>query len=250
MTVQALVIAAFPERGGLLAGVEHVLLKHAGMLEEMNLAILSAGFVVLIYLCQLAVQIAYQKLVGKLIEHTTMQLRNLQPGAKIVEIRRIATVLVSNSVKTSEILGFLLTLGCVLAFFNILILAGLAAGGAVALVVFVWVNRWNLRHRKNIEVEKQALGNSGDISAFIAADERARFDKQISSGKEGAIIGMFTAFIIIVFVEADINIDATKAVYSLILVFALRYAIIYVRELGRGVSGLLDLRTEKIVKDI
>lgn len=250
VTVQALVIAAFPERGGLLSGFEHKLLRNVAMLEQMNLAVLSAGLVVVAYLGQLVVQFIYQRFVGKLIAETTTQLRGFQPEARIVEIRRIATVLATNSVKTSEILGFLLTLGCVLAFFNILILAGLAVGGAAALAVFVWAGRWNVRHRKRIEIEKQAVASNGDASAFIAADEQARFTKQISSGKEGAVIGIFTAFIIILFVGAEISIDNEKAVYSIILVFSLRYAIIYVRELGRGLSGLLDLRAEKMVKQL
>ena len=110
VTVQALVIAAFPERGGLLSGVEHKLLQNAAMLEQMNLAVLSAGLVVVAYLGQLVVQFIYQKFVGKLTAETTSHLRGFQPDAKIVEVRRVATVLVANSVKTSEILGFLLTL--------------------------------------------------------------------------------------------------------------------------------------------
>lgn len=248
VTVQALIIAALPQKGGLLAGAEHAMLRYAPILEQVNLAILSAILVVLAYLSQLFVQYIYQKFVGKIIITTTSQLTRFQPEAKIFHVRRIANVMVTNSVKTSEILGFLLALGSVLSFFNVFILVALGVGGAAALAFFVWGSRWSLWHKRRTEAEKQAVVTSGDATAFIAADERARFNKQMSSGKEGAIIGLFTAFIIIVFVSADISIDADKAVHSVIIVFALRYAIIYVRELGRGVSGLLDLRAEKLVK--
>ena len=251
ITLQALVIAALPESGGLLAHAEEWALSGLPTGAPVNLALLSAGLVVVAFTLQLGVNFAYQRVLGALIERSTSHLIWADPQVSVVDCRRIATVLATSAVKISEISAFLLVLGLVVVLFSPLVLLALAAAGLVALAAFVWFRRGALRTKVRLVAVKKRLGKSPSrdaTAAFFDADERHRFSKNLGIGIEGFIIGIYVAFIVTVFVFSDVSVRPEMTLYSIALVFSLRYAIVYVRELGRAFSSLLDLRAERSLK--
>ncbi len=249
-TLQALLLAAVPDGGGLLAHLERWVVSRMWPGVGMNFALLSAAFVVLAFLSQLLMQHAYHKMLGLLIRSSANVLAT-SDAHDIVERRRVATALATSGVKISEIGVFLICLGLVVLWFSPIALVALLLGAALALAAFVWIRKGELRDKLHLDATKKslrALPPSVAAQEYTAADEMNRFKKGNAVAVEGFVIGVFTAFIVVIFVVTDITIDPDAAIYVVALAFSLRYAVVYVREMGRAVSSLLDLRAEKLLK--
>lgn len=249
LTIQALLLAALPDRGGFLSNAEEVLLTWAGV-SAANPALLAAVVVVAAFSIQLVLQYIYNWFLGGVIGTTTESLLDANVGTRIPEARRIAKLIATQSVKCTEIGVFLVAACLSLYFFDTLILAGMVIGGAVALIVFVFTRKSGPNSRLQLDAMRYSIGSERDSTAteFLEKDERFRFKRSVESGMDGFVLGALTAFLVVLFVIADIELGPEKSAYAVILVFSLRYAIVYVRELGRSVSSLLDLRVERLLK--
>lgn len=250
-TLQALLIAAVPDGGGVLARVERWVASSILPGASVNLALMAAALVVLAFLVQLMVQHLYNQVLGLLINSSATSLAVGTGENDLVERRRVATTLATSGVKISEIGAFLFFLCLVILLFSPLALAALLMGGALALAAFVWIRKSELLNKLRLDVAKKSLRatlSAEAVEEYSAADERNRSKKSTAVAVEGFVIGVFTAYIVVIFVVSNITIDPQMAIYAVVLVFSLRYAVIYVREMGRAFSSLLDLRAEKLLK--
>ncbi|MBX3596016.1 MAG: hypothetical protein KF874_00455 [Rhizobiaceae bacterium] len=250
-TIQALLVAAKPDSGYL-----HILTKAANLppLSHEKESMIMAGLVVVLFVTQFVIQNIYQALLGKGVSVCAENIysRQERKPQNYVFSRRAGVAMYEAAVKSSEICLFLSALYLILALFDHRIFLAMVLLGAIALLILIYGFRnrpWRIRAR---ETAKAALLKSppdeveSNIRKFDAEDEAVRFKRHLAPGIEGLTIAAFTAFLVIVVAFSGVD-TRGHAALTIVLVFSMRYAIVYVRDLGRSITALLELRADKTV---
>ncbi|MGC4026170.1 MAG: hypothetical protein QM744_14110 [Mesorhizobium sp.] len=250
-TIQALLVAAKPGSGYLHKITS---LEHFAPLTHRREALFMAMIVIILFILQFILQHIYQSQVGKGITNCSKQLylKDIQGAKNYISARRAGAIMYDASVKSGEICVFLLTLYGLLLWFDWRIFAAMFVLGGLSLATLIYTFRhspWRLKAR---EAQKQSLLRSSEaelnanITKYDEEDEKVRFRRLLAPGIEGLTIAAFTAFLVIALAESGVD-TRGHSVLAIVLVFSMRYAIVYIRDLGRSLNSIFELRTEQLV---
>lgn len=247
-TIQALLLVALPDGGGSIGR----LLGPVGEDRE-NIVYVAIGLVVLLYGLQLLVQSAYQRLLGMAILAAEAAMEGGATNKKLVPTgRKISVAACTATGKAGEILLFQLFLAVAIALFDWRLLVIFVSCAVLIFPLFLFIGGGHVWRGKSAASARQALASCAPEAVtscamdFRAAEEEFRYRKQLGPAMEGMVIGTFTALIILGIVLLNLRFSETF-LPVFFMVFALRYAIVYVRELARALTALFDLRAEQLL---
>jgi len=255
LVLQALLLAAMPHQGGArLMAVERHLVAFLSLPEGLSPAMLAAGLVIVSYLLLLGCHIAYQKVLGRLVARAGARLSHDMDLSALADAkaRTLITTATTNGIKVSEVVVFQVLMFALIFVFDFRIALILGIGCAAALVAIVIVRKSSIAHRNDIQDSRRDYFRSHSregalATAYHTAQERLRYRQGVAPGWDAMVLGVVVAAVIVLLSIFEVDI-MEHAAYAILLVFAMRFAIIYTRDLAKSLSALFDLRTDQTLK--